>query len=164
MAQVRFSARTFRVVPPRWAHAPLSGEGARLHGGRYNPPGQAAYYSSFDPHTAYAEYTQGLYDRPGLLCAFDISNACVIDLTTPDGLARAKLDPADLEARWAGVSAAPTQKAAMRLLAEGIDGLVYASLQHRSGRNLVLWQWGRRPKIVLIDRFGEAPVEQGADS
>ena len=26
-----FSARTFRVVPPRWAHDPLSGEGARRH-------------------------------------------------------------------------------------------------------------------------------------
>ena len=163
MAHVRFSARTFRVVPPRWAHAPLSGEGARLHGGRYNPPGQTAFYSSFDPHTAYAEYTQGLYDRPGLLCAFDISGARVVDLTTPDGLARAGLNDADLEARWAGVADARTQIAAMRLLAEGIDGLIYASLQHHAGRNLVMWHWGKRPKIVLIDRFGETPVEPGAN-
>lgn len=162
MAQARFSGRTFRVVPPRWAHVPLSGEGARLHGGRYNPPGQAAFYSSFDPHTAYAEYTQGLYDRPGLLCAFDITGARVVDLTTPEGLARAGLEAPNLEARWAGLADARTQDAALRLLAEGIDGLIYASLQHRSGRNLVLWHWGKRPKIVLIDRFGEAPVEPGS--
>ena len=99
-----FTARTYRVVPPRWAHAPLSGEGARLHGGRFNPPGTPAFYSALDPHTAYAEYTQALYDRPGLLCSFDIEGATVLDLTTPDGLAAADLTPADLRQRWFGCS------------------------------------------------------------
>ena len=84
---VRFSARTFRVVPPKWAHDPLSGEGARLHGGRFNPPGQSAFYSALDPHTAYAEYTQNLFDRPGLLCAFDVGGARVRDLCVPETLA-----------------------------------------------------------------------------
>lgn len=164
MPTSRSILRTFRVVPPRWAHAPLSGEGARLHGGRYNPPGQAAFYSSLDPHTAYAEYTQGLYDRPGLLCAFDIERAHIVNLTTPAGLERAGLTQNDLEARWAGLTDAPTQLAAMRLLAEAVDGLLYASLQHRSGRNLVLWRWGKRPKVTLIDRFGEAPAAPEGDN
>ena len=153
---IRFSARTFRVVPPRWAHAPLSGEGARLHGGRFNPAGMAAFYSALDPHTAYAEYTQALYDRPGLLCSFDIADANIIDLSTDAALASAGLSASDLQARWFGRSDAPTQAAAVRLHAAGVDGLLYPSLQHASGRNLVLWRWNGPPTISLVDRMGEA--------
>ncbi len=151
-----FTARTYRVVPPRWAHTPLSGEGARLHGGRFNPPGTRAFYSALDPHTAYAEYTQALYDRPGLLCSFDIESATVLDLTTPDGLAAAGLTPADLRQRWFGCNDAPSQLTAARLQAVGIDGLIYASQQHESGRNLVLWRWNGPPMVKLVGRLGEA--------
>lgn len=151
-----FAARTYRVVPPRWAHAPLSGEGARLHGGRFNPLGIPAFYSALDPHTAYAEYTQALYDRPGLLCSFDIESAVVIDLTTPDGLATAELTPTDLRQRWFGCSDAPSQLVAARLQGKGIHGLIYASQQHESGRNLVLWRWNGPPVVNLVDRLGEA--------
>ena len=151
-----FTGRTFRVVPPRWAHAPLSGEGARLHGGRFNPPGMPAFYSSLDPHTAYAEYTQALYDRPGLLCSFDIKGARVLDLSGADGLTAAGLAPDDLQKRWFGRSDAPTQLAAARLIAEGIDGLIYASHQHGAGRNIVLWRWNGPPNVTLVDRLGEA--------
>jgi RES domain-containing protein len=34
----------FRIVQERWAATALDGEGARLHGGRWNPPGVAAVY------------------------------------------------------------------------------------------------------------------------
>lgn len=34
----------FRIVQARWADSALDGEGARLHGGRWNPPGLAAVY------------------------------------------------------------------------------------------------------------------------
>ena len=34
----------FRIVQERWAATALDGEGARLHGGRWNPPGLAAVY------------------------------------------------------------------------------------------------------------------------
>ncbi len=158
-ASICFSARTYRIVPPGWAHAPLSGEGARLHGGRYTPPGASAFYSSLDPHTAYAEYTQGLYDRPGLLCAFEIAEARVLDLTNEPGLTASGLSEADLRCRWAGYSDAPTQRAAARLGALGIDGLIYASLHHGGGRNLVLWRWNGRPAITLLDRLGESPTD-----
>lgn len=154
-----FSARTFRVVPPKWAHDPLSGEGARRHGGRFNPPGQSAFYSALDPHTAYAEYTQNLFDRPGLFCAFDVSSARVLDLRLPDTLAALQLHEDDLGARWFGLSDTPTQLLASRLVEQGFDGLLYASLQHQNGINLVLWRWnqGRAGvRITLVDRLGEA--------
>lgn len=151
-----FNGRTFRIVPPRWAHAPLSGEGARVHGGRFNPPGMPAFYSSLDPHTAYAEYTQALYDRPGLLCSFDVAGARILDLTAADGLAAAGLAAGALQERWFGRGDAPTQRAAASLMADGIDGLIYASHQHRAGRNLVLWRWNGPPTVTLVDRLGEA--------
>lgn len=163
------SIRSFRVVPPRWAHDPLSGEGARVHGGRYNPPGTPAFYGALDPHTAYAEYTQSLFDRPGLLCAFDVSKARIIDLSNNDGLEAAGLQPDDLIARWVGRSDAPSQLAAARLMANGVDGLIYPSLQHRSGLNLVLWQWAKPSpaRIRLLHRLGEAvtrPMKPGSAS
>jgi RES domain-containing protein len=34
----------FRIVQERWAATAMDGEGARLHGGRWNPPGLAAVY------------------------------------------------------------------------------------------------------------------------
>lgn len=34
----------FRIVQERWAANAMDGEGARLHGGRWNPPGLAAVY------------------------------------------------------------------------------------------------------------------------
>lgn len=131
----------------------------RLHGGRFNPPGQSAFYSALDPHTAYAEYTQNLFDRPGLLCAFDVRGARVLDLRAPETLAALQLQEEDLGARWFGLSSTPTQSLAARLLAEGLDGLLYPSLQHQTGTNLVLWRWnqGRASvRVKLVDRLGEA--------
>ena len=34
----------FRIVQERWAATAMDGEGARLHGGRWNPPGIVAVY------------------------------------------------------------------------------------------------------------------------
>lgn len=122
------------------------------------PPGVAAFYSALDPHTAYAEYTQSLFDRLGLLCAFDVSSARVIDISTNDGPEAAELRPDDLVERWAGRSDAPTQLAAKRLIEIGVGGLVYRSLQHQSGFNLVLWLWTKPSpaRVRLVDRLGEA--------
>lgn len=155
-----FSGRTFRVVQPRWAHSPLSGEGARRHGGRFNASGTSAFYSALDPHTAYAEYTQNLYDRPGLLCAFDIDDAHVADLRDEAQLRAFNATPQLLEARWAGLADAPTQLLATRIAAEGYDGAIYSSLQHLTGSNLVLWAWNApgHPRVELVDRLGEAVV------
>ncbi len=34
----------YRIVAPNWAHDPISGEGARKYGGRWNSPGNAMTY------------------------------------------------------------------------------------------------------------------------
>ena len=155
-----FAARTYRVVSPRWAHAPLSGDGARASGGRFNPPGIPAFYSALDPHTAYAEYTQSLFDRPGLLCTFDIARARVIDLRDPLELARLDIDPTHLAGAWLGPEISTSQAVGTKLIELGYDGALFNSLQHAPGSNLVMWQWngGGRANIRLVDRLGEAPL------
>ncbi|WP_367874773.1 RES family NAD+ phosphorylase [Luteolibacter sp. Populi] len=38
--------RCYRIVKPAYASTALSGEGARLYGGRWNPPGHRAVYAA----------------------------------------------------------------------------------------------------------------------
>lgn len=52
------SLTAYRVLHPKWAFSPTSGEGAAKYGGRANRPGIAALYLSLDPETALAEYKQ----------------------------------------------------------------------------------------------------------
>ena len=45
----------YRVHSLKWAYAPLSGDGAKKRGGRFNPKGQAALYTCVDQFTAMYE-------------------------------------------------------------------------------------------------------------
>lgn len=130
-------------------------------GGRFNRPGQPALYLSADPQTAYAEYTQTLYDRPGLLCSYDVDLAPVVDLTAADTLAALGVEAADLTGRWVGVPDPASQRLAERLVAEGWSGAVYRSAQRPEGTNLVAWRWADLPpaKVSLVDRLAEAPTK-----
>ncbi len=60
-----------RIHDPGWAWAPGSGEGAKLHGGRFNLPGVEALYTSLRPETAWLEAQQGFAFKtwPMTLCA-----------------------------------------------------------------------------------------------
>lgn len=51
----RFRGLVYRAHAPRWATAPLSGEGAARHGGRFNPIGMAALYTALGLETAWTE-------------------------------------------------------------------------------------------------------------
>ena len=42
----RDSIFAYRIVAPKWAKSPLSGEGSRLYGGRWNSPGHPMVYLS----------------------------------------------------------------------------------------------------------------------
>jgi RES domain-containing protein len=56
---VRFAGLAYRAHDPRWSFRPLSGEGAAVHGGRFNPRGTPALYLALDPMTAIKEASQG---------------------------------------------------------------------------------------------------------
>ena len=57
----------WRAFVPRWAHLPLSGEGAARFGGRWNPVGAPTIYAAFELSTAWAEYNQSFVQHPALI-------------------------------------------------------------------------------------------------
>src|SRR5690606_8410157 len=65
----------WRAFVPRWAHLPLSGEGAARFGGRWNPVGSPAIYAARELSTAWAEYNQGFVQHPALIAKLKLSGA-----------------------------------------------------------------------------------------
>ncbi|MFW7270019.1 RES family NAD+ phosphorylase [Gluconacetobacter sp. Hr-1-5] len=79
---MRFTGRVFRAHNPRWSFTPLSGDGAALHGGRFNPAGTPTLYTSLRMETAYLEAQQGFQFKPHPLAirACDVDSESVLDL------------------------------------------------------------------------------------
>lgn len=70
----------FRMLTPKWAIAPKSGEGAAENGGRVNRCGVAALYLSLDPGTAIREYQQDdPLVPPGTLVSYRITVDRLLD-------------------------------------------------------------------------------------
>ena len=57
----------YRALNPIRAREPLSGEGARLHGGRFNPKGILALYTAMSVMNAIREANQIGTLRPTML-------------------------------------------------------------------------------------------------
>lgn len=140
----------WRIVPIRWQAEPVSGEGARLRGGRWNRKGQAALYLATDPATAVAEFYQGL-PKPGTLVPFELKAERIADLTGPDATVRNALD-----ADWKALSGIagdepPSWTLTADLIAAGAEGVLVPSTQNPGDTNLVLWRWqqGNGPDAAL---------------
>jgi RES domain-containing protein len=159
--------RYWRVLSPRWAHAPLSGGGAARHGGRWNRPGNPALYLSQEIETAFAEYQQELGVRPGTFAAFEVAGATVVDLNDSGALAALDIDPSDLSCPWKQIALVerrdpPTWLICDRLRSE-VDGLRVPSVQYAGGSNLVLWRWNvaGAPTVTVHDPQGELTERNG---
>lgn len=149
---------------PLWARDPLSGDGARRHGGRFNPKGTAALYTSLDVLTAIRESNQIGALQPTTLVSYDADIEPVFDATDDTALARLDLTPDafaanDWRLRMHRDGEAPTQALARRLIAEGHAGLIVRSFARGAGpanHNLVLWAWGPDlpTRLVLNDAEG----------
>jgi RES domain-containing protein len=151
---VRYTGLAYRAHNPRWSWAPTSGEGARLHGGRFNAKGTAALYLSLDTSTAILEATQGFGNRfpPLTLVTYDVDCADLVDLTGPGALRRHQTTRAELACAWMALAAAgkpvPSWRLAERLRASAAAGLVAPSFAvgaDNTAKNLVLWRWGDAP-------------------
>lgn len=86
-----YTAAAYRHMAPKYADRPLSGEGARQLGGRWNPPGIATLYVGTDRATAIAELGR-LARRggrapedflPRVMVQYDLSLSAVLDLRDP---------------------------------------------------------------------------------
>ena len=110
--------------------SPLSTEGARLFGGRWNPIGVDALYLAATPAGAYAEFVrmveyQGrlLSDFPRDLHTISVPPLDVIDLTSVATLAAVGLSLQDVAAN----DQRPCQFVAEAILARGLQGLLAPS-------------------------------------
>jgi RES domain-containing protein len=160
------AAPLWRMLPIRYQRSPLSGEGARAHGGRWNAKGTLALYLATDHATAVAEYYQGLA-KPGTLAPYRVEADAIADLTDSRG------GPADAAvehgctAAWKAMAARddrtpPSWTLAAALIARGAQGALVPSAQNRGGTCLVLWNWhdagigaGEGAGLRLLDPAGE---------
>ncbi len=165
---MRFRGTVFRGHHPKWSWDPESGEGARLHGGRFNPRGVDALYTSLRPETAWLEAQAGFAAKaqPLLLCAYDADCDGVLDLTDAATLAAQGIVPADLACAWEDQAdrgeVPPSWRIAARLRMAGLAGIIVPSLARgatAADRNLALWRWSREPPqaIRVIDDFARLP-------
>lgn len=93
--------RFFRIADSR--HAPESGEGARLHGGRWNSPGRAVIYACETQSGAMLEklvHTNGRMPKHQVCVVFE----------APDGLQTAELKAGDIPG-WAAADMIVSRRA-----------------------------------------------------
>jgi RES domain-containing protein len=134
-----------RYLTPKWAYLPASGAGAAIDGGRFNRPGVEALYLSRDATTALEEYRQGVsITPPATLAAYEITLAEVADFSLG-------FDPACWSGEWREWDCAwraiwriekrvpPSWRIADQVISAGIRGILFPSLRHAEGMNLVIY-------------------------
>ncbi|QDC02907.1 RES domain-containing protein [Mesorhizobium sp. 8] len=147
----------WRAFVPRWAHLPLSGEGAARFGGRWNPVGAPAIYAARELSTAWAEYNQGFVQHPALIARLELAGANLADLTDLTVLADLKIRPDIHLCEWRDLmdrgKVPETHRLRRRLLAQGHDGVIYPSHMSPGGSCVALWRWNDKdaPRLDVID-------------
>jgi len=165
---VRFAGTVYRAHNPRWSFAPLSGDGAARYGGRFNPVGVPALYTSRRMETAWYEVQQGFAFKaqPLTICAYEVDCTDVADLTDPDTLAMYGADAGILASPWEAIflrgGKPPTWDLARRLIAGGIAAIIVPSFAPgalAADRNVVFYHWSDEwpHRVRLIDDEGRLP-------
>jgi RES domain-containing protein len=153
----------FRALNPVYARMPLSGRGAELHGGRFNPKGTPALYCALDPVTALRQANQVGSLQPIILVSYRAEVAPIFHARDPVAVAAHGMsDDALADRGWHLAMLAerrvPTQDFARALINEGHAGLLVSSFAKgavNNDFNLVLWNWsGERCWFEVIDDEG----------
>ncbi|MDE0447543.1 MAG: RES domain-containing protein [Spirochaetaceae bacterium] len=169
---MRFQGVVYRAHDPRWSWTPVSGEGARRYGGRFNRSGVSALYTSLSPMTAVHEASPlGRPLQPILLCAYDVDAAPIFNSLDGKECVNAGVTDSDLHCpTWRtvmyGGKVPPSQAVADRLIAAGYAGMQVRGFAAGAGRNdinLVFWRWADRlpSRVAVIDDHGRLPSAQG---
>jgi len=168
---LRLQATCYRAHHPKWSFKPLSGDGAAVHGGRFNPEGIPALYLALSLETAIREANREFAFKidPCLLCCYDVDCADIVDLRPDAGRKEHGVTLADLSCGWDTDVLERREPAswqlARRLIARGIAGILVPSFApgaSGSDENLVLWDWSERPphQVRLFDPSGRLPRDQ----
>lgn len=164
----RFTGIVYRAHHPMWSYDPLSGNGAKQHGGRFNCPGCAALYLSLDPTTAWMEAQQGFpfKPQPMTLVAYEINCAKIADLNDVQLLKSMGSSVQELACAWEDLSTQnllpPTWRLAQQLINLDVSGILVRSFAPgctAKNQNLILWNWveSESSNIRAIDDFGRLP-------
>jgi RES domain-containing protein len=159
-----YNGKLYRALNPIYAKEPLSGEGARRYGGRFNPKGMPALYCSLSIMTAVREANQAGNLQPTTLVAYEAELENVFDTTDEAALGDEGMDAVALAAStWRDEMRANgesrTQAFARSLLAKGYSALLVRSFAPGASQrdlNLVLWRWGDTApaRLTVIDDEG----------
>lgn len=158
---MHYQGKLYRALNPIYAREPLSGRGAELYGGRFNPKGVPALYTSLTIMTALKEANQVGNLQPTTLVSYDADIERVFDCRDDAALRAQGMDAVALaDPTWRDqmkVSGeARTQTLARQLAAAGYCGLLVKSFAPGAtddDLNLVLWTWGSAApgRLILID-------------
>ncbi len=167
---MKLTGFVYRAHNPRWAFAPDSGQGAASAGGRFNPVGMPALYTSLRFETAWLEAQQAFpfKAQPMTLCAYEVDCEDVLDLTDPAALAANWIDPADLACPWKDFSTSgikpPSWEITQRLVAAGTAGAIVPSFAKgavAADVNVVFWDWAPDPphQVRVVDNDERLPKD-----
>ncbi len=161
---MRFRGLVYRAHKPRRSWSPLSGEGARRNGGRFNRIGVPTLYLSLAPLTAIREALPAGRLQPITLCAYEVDVEPIFDATNPQARTAHAVTDLDLDVpgwrrQMLGGVVPASQALADRLASAGFVGMRVRSFvagARPDELNLVLWRWSdRRPnRIAVIDDEG----------
>ncbi|HEX8047514.1 RES family NAD+ phosphorylase [Rhizobium sp.] len=166
---MRYEGKLYRALNPIYAREPMSGRGAELYGGRFNPKGMPALYTSLSILAALREANQVGSLQPTTLVSYGAAFERIFDSRNEEALRAEGMDAAAIaDPTWRDQMKASgdttTQGFARRLVAAGYHGLLvrsFAAGATADDLNLVLWTWSERApaRLVLIDdenRLGRA--------
>jgi RES domain-containing protein len=170
---VRFSGVVFRAHHPRWSFLPKSGEGAARHGGRFNPKGTPALYTSLRQETAWLEAQQGFAFKaqPMTIISYHVDCEDIIDLTDRLECERLSVAPADLACPWEDMASKgddpPSWILARRQIAmktAGIKVQSFALGASSTDVNIVLWRWSDEwpHQIRVVDDHDRLPKDDAS--
>lgn len=158
---MRYEGKLYRALNPLHAREPLSGYGAGLYGGRFNPKGMPALYTSLSVITALREANQVGDLQPTTLVSYHADIDSIFDGRDQAALGMEGMDDAALadptwRDRMKADGEAKTQAFARRLIEVGYNGLLvrsFASGTSAGDMNLVLWRWAdpSSAHLTLID-------------
>jgi RES domain-containing protein len=162
---LRWRGTCYRGHDPRWAWTPLSGEGAAIRGGRFNPKGVPALYLALTLSGVFVEMGHGFGRALNALtiCSYEVDVDDIVDLRTDADRKREGVGLDALSGAWIGTpSTPPSWIIAQRLIDRGAAGLLvpsFATGATADMANLVLWTWGpdRPHRIEVHDPSGRLP-------
>jgi RES domain-containing protein len=136
--------KLFRAHTPQCASRPTSGAGAATRGGRFNRDGVEALYLSLDEMTALREYQQtSPFLPPCTMCSYTVALRDLVDLRQLDHGPRWDELWHDWREDWRHLKfelhiEPPTWVLADMVLTHGHTGILFPSLVHEGGTNVVV--------------------------